>query len=318
MSVLGISANGERIYRAALRHAGESLDALGLATGLGRDDLLVELEPLVRRQLLSVVDNAVVPEPPEFALRRVLARESRRLADTAQALDLVESQLPVYASQHHDPDRADWKAMALDVVPSGQVLDAMTTLVASTTGEMLFMRPDQWYLPVGLAMDEVVTTEVARGRRSRTLYPFNLLDRRHESVDQRIRAGELVRLLPEVPTRLAVFGDEAVALPDQWGKPMGAILVIRQAPVVAACRTLFDQMWARAATVPGSEGDEPLLPMRKRLLDLMARGAKDEQIARTLGLSLRTVRRRVAELLAELGVDTRFQAGIEAARRGWL
>ena len=47
-------------------------------------------------------------------------------------------------------------------------------------------------------------------------------------------------------------------------------------------------------------------------------GAKDEQIARTLGLSLRTVRRRVADLMIELGVDTRFQAGVEAARRGWL
>jgi len=37
-----------------------------------------------------------------------------------------------------------------------------------------------------------------------------------------------------------------------------------------------------------------------------------------MGLSLRTVRRRVAELMIELGVDTRFQAGAEAAKRGWL
>ena len=54
------------------------------------------------------------------------------------------------------------------------------------------------------------------------------------------------------------------------------------------------------------------------LLRQLAAGAKDEQIARTLGLSLRTVRRRVADLLIELGVDTRFQAGVEAVRRGWL
>ena len=37
-----------------------------------------------------------------------------------------------------------------------------------------------------------------------------------------------------------------------------------------------------------------------------------------LGLSLRTVRRRVADLMTELGADSRFQAGVEAARRGWL
>ena len=53
-------------------------------------------------------------------------------------------------------------------------------------------------------------------------------------------------------------------------------------------------------------------------LDQLARGAKDEQLARTLGLSLRTVRRRVAELLDELEASSRFQAGVEAVRRGWI
>ena len=41
-------------------------------------------------------------------------------------------------------------------------------------------------------------------------------------------------------------------------------------------------------------------------------------IARKLGISLRTVRRRMAELMSDLGADTRFQAGVEAVRRGWL
>jgi DNA-binding NarL/FixJ family response regulator len=51
---------------------------------------------------------------------------------------------------------------------------------------------------------------------------------------------------------------------------------------------------------------------------MLAAGAKDEQIARALGVSLRTVRRRVAALLADLGVRSRFQAGVEAMRRGWV
>ena len=58
--------------------------------------------------------------------------------------------------------------------------------------------------------------------------------------------------------------------------------------------------------------------MRRLLLEQLARGAKDEQIARTLGLSLRTVRRRVADLMDDLGAGSRFQAGVEAVRRGWI
>ena len=67
-----------------------------------------------------------------------------------------------------------------------------------------------------------------------------------------------------------------------------------------------------------STGQIGLRDQRRLLLAELADGVKDEQIARNLDLSLRTVRRRVASLMSELGVDTRFQAGVEAVRRGWL
>jgi DNA-binding NarL/FixJ family response regulator len=66
------------------------------------------------------------------------------------------------------------------------------------------------------------------------------------------------------------------------------------------------------------EGEAGESATRRLLLEQLTRGAKDEQIARELGLSLRTVRRRVAEVLGELGADSRFQAGVEAVRRGWI
>ena len=74
-------------------------------------------------------------------------------------------------------------------------------------------------------------------------------------------------------------------------------------------------MWDRAAPVPELDLGEARPDLRRFLLQQLAAGAKDEQIARALGISLRTVRRRVAGLLIELGVDSRFQAGVEAVRR---
>jgi len=72
--------------------------------------------------------------------------------------------------------------------------------------------------------------------------------------------------------------------------------------------------------VPGLDGQRYTegVTDQRLLLGQLAGGAKDEQIARALGLSVRTVRRRVAELLEELGADSRFQAGVEAVRRGWI
>ena len=47
-------------------------------------------------------------------------------------------------------------------------------------------------------------------------------------------------------------------------------------------------------------------------------GMTDTAIAYHLGVSDRTVRRRIKDLMAELRVDSRFAAGVKAAERGWI
>lgn len=56
-----------------------------------------------------------------------------------------------------------------------------------------------------------------------------------------------------------------------------------------------------------------LLPVLQQLLA----GATDVTASRRLNMSPRTFSRRVAELLEHLGVQTRFQGGVEAMLRGW-
>jgi DNA-binding NarL/FixJ family response regulator len=59
-------------------------------------------------------------------------------------------------------------------------------------------------------------------------------------------------------------------------------------------------------------------PRRRQLLGLLASGATDAVIARTFGWSMRTVQRHIHDLMQEVGARTRFQVGMEAARRDWL
>jgi DNA-binding NarL/FixJ family response regulator len=56
----------------------------------------------------------------------------------------------------------------------------------------------------------------------------------------------------------------------------------------------------------------------RELLKLLAAGATHETVAHRLDLPLRTTRRRIAALMQRLGAVSPFQAGAEAARRGWL
>jgi DNA-binding CsgD family transcriptional regulator/predicted transcriptional regulator len=79
----------------------------------------------------------------------------------------------------------------------------------------------------------------------------------------------------------------------------------------------------RPAVGPGSPAD-PVTGLRaptvdeRDLLAFVAAGATDDVIARQLGISPRTLRRRLHDLFDELGASNRFHAGVEAARRGWV
>lgn len=63
--------------------------------------------------------------------------------------------------------------------------------------------------------------------------------------------------------------------------------------------------------------DEPTEDDRV-VLKYLARGNTDEAVARALGLSVRHLRRRIAKLFVQLGATSRFAAGVEACRRGWV
>ena len=52
------------------------------------------------------------------------------------------------------------------------------------------------------------------------------------------------------------------------------------------------------------------------VLGLLGQGLTDHTVARRLGVSERTIGRRVTHLQALLGSSSRFQLGVEAARRG--
>jgi hypothetical protein len=54
------------------------------------------------------------------------------------------------------------------------------------------------------------------------------------------------------------------------------------------------------------------------ILEPLLSGDTDVTMSRRLNMSPRTFSRRVAELLDYLGVNTRFQAGMEIALRGWV
>lgn len=88
--------------------------------------------------------------------------------------------------------------------------------------------------------------------------------------------------------------------------------------LVDGVAALFDATW-EAATPIGIrlQSDLPRIDADGReILRALGAGLTDEAAARRLGLSLRTYRRRVAELMRLLESGSRFQAGLRAGELG--
>lgn len=320
MRALGFPRGVGRLYDQLLLLAGRPLAEVTAGLGLGADELAAAAQPLVEAQIVELREDGVVVLSPAHAVSRMLANAADRaqlahdrLLSISHAMPYVAgttARLPSHLAEDEQP--IDGEIFSARYMP-----DTLTSLVGSTTGDLRWLRPDQWSLAWEDEMIALVATAVQSGRRVRALYPVRALAEGRPVIQARAEAGEEIRLLPDIPTRLLVIGTSHALLPEPLGTTESPRVMVRQRGLVQALVMLFDRMWDDGAPVDlelGRTGDDA----RRFLLQQLASGAQDEQIARRLGLSLRTVRRRVAELMSELGAASRFQAGVEAAKRGWL
>ena len=95
--------------------------------------------------------------------------------------------------------------------------------------------------------------------------------------------------------------------------------VVTDLTVVQNVQSLFEAAWRSATDLAVYDAQHAeLTSLAPRVLELLASGCKDETAARTLGLGVRTYRRRVAELMTALGAESRFQAGARARELGLI
>lgn len=139
-----------------------------------------------------------------------------------------------------------------------------------------------------------------------------------------IGLGEEARTFPDVPIRMVIADGKRALLVLPYGSgPSGdeptdadAVLVYPSTLLDALVR-LFDSIWGLAVPIQDLD-DTSGSDEHRHLLRLMATGLTDASIARELGVSERTVQRRITRLHQLLGANTRFLLGVQAVKRGWI
>ncbi|URM91347.1 DNA-binding response regulator [Streptomyces sp. MRC013] len=174
--------------------------------------------------------------------------------------------------------------------------------------------------PFAELVEACVRTAAERVRTVRRVVPRHALGRltaAHPAGPARpvVRA----RLADAIPFEMIVADRVVAAVPLDLELFHNGLLLVRDPVVVRALVRTHRAWWEAGEDADRARRRGTGLPPRLcPVLDALTAGLTDEAAAARLGVSTRTYSRRVGELLAVLGTTSRFRAGVEAARRGWL
>jgi hypothetical protein len=164
-------------------------------------------------------------------------------------------------------------------------------------------------------------SRISGGLAVRKLYSSAAL----ASEEQRLHLLELQTYGAEVricatglPHETIISDREAMILAGPTVRGEREFTATTSVALIDAVYSMFDAAWEGAVDLADYlRQDLPLIDADgKALLRMLTTGLTDEAAARRMGLSLRTYRRRVAELMRLLESESRFQAGIRAGKLG--
>ncbi len=166
--------------------------------------------------------------------------------------------------------------------------------------------------------------EIGVQQRPQGRYIFNVTDPTVLDDPSGPEYQSLVRNTTEVrlgalPFRAQIYGRRSALLPLDFDDNMVGAYVTTEPGLIQGLLQLHRRIWLGANSdidhlIPAPRQEVAWTPLFRQLVS----GRTDEAAARATGMSLRTYRRRVQTLMTDLGVQSRFAAGVEAQRRGLL
>jgi DNA-binding CsgD family transcriptional regulator len=332
LKALGLSEHDEAVYCLSLLHPSWSVERLAADLGVRPLQVAECHDHLIARGFLErnpADRRLVVPLPLEAVLDSVLAQEEARAAQRRSEIAQAGATLRGLVGRHTavSARRAHLEAEYFEGVEAVRL--RLEGLAQVTHHEVLSLHPGGAQSPESITASLPLDRHaLRRGVMMRAVYLQGaMMDPMTWGYLRQVAAeGARIRIASKLPTRLTLIDRAVAVVPVQEQAPAGSALVIRDTAVIGALTAFFEQSWAAACPLPIRDAQLPVVfeageqpsANERTLLRLLSLGLKDEAVARHLGISVRTTRRQIADLLLRLQASSRFQAGIQAARRGWL
>ncbi|HWH00129.1 MAG TPA: hypothetical protein VNV66_12595 [Pilimelia sp.] len=315
------------LYRLSVRH-GRYTAEVGRELALSEQRLGRALRHLCDLKLLLPLpgdDGSFVPVSPEVAADQAVAPLHQEITDRQATIASVQARIARVRPVYDVTVREFGRLQGIDVLPP--TVETWTSLtqhlarcqedVVAASGTDL---TDESTLSLPLLLD-LVEAEV----RPRVLLPHTV---RYNAgslhrLEQLAETGAQIRTVDEVVAPIVVVDRSVAILSDRdvpADAPAGAVLV-QERSTVSYLYGALDYLWNRALPFETRSRDTEAGhydDLKQSILHLLGEGMKDEVVARKLGMSVRSCRRHIAEVMESLGAASRFQAGLLAARAGLL
>ena len=319
LRALGLSDLEERVYELLVERASASPRDLAQVLDSGEDQVDQALRALGDRGLVLALvgdEERFTATAPEAALDALVFEQERTLAQIrAHGQELAARARR--ATEHRRPEE-----LVAVVVGNASVNASFDQLQRAAVREVLTFDRPPYPGSGGHAKNELGEQRQREGIVYRTIYDACVLDNPGwlARVQAEVAQGERGRVLVDVPLKLVIADRTMALLPllheDEWNEQ--ATLVIQPSVLLDSLVALFEALWARAVPFGAARNGPEVDPELVEIVSLLATGMTDERIARHLGTSDRTIRRRIAAALEALGAETRFQAGLRAVQAGWI
>lgn len=272
---------------------------------------------------VAIDEPRLVATTPDEALARLLIAEEKRLNARQERLLEVRNELAGLRASFETARGGSRPTGLVEIIVGRAAIEAAHRAVHVAAQRELSIC-DTAYFDVPPETPVVILpepTKLMAGLRFRTIYDHSIfdLDPEHGAItlSESLAGGEIQRLVPELPLKF-VLADESLALVALTLTGLDGALLVRSGPFLQLLRLYFELLWQRAVPIGGEDETANEHEMYGAIPRLLATGLSDDAVARQLGLSVRSVRRKIAEMMDDLGAVTRFQAGVLAERAGLL
>ncbi len=282
-----------------------------------KDDAAATVQRL-RELHLVIGDNAVGLHAvsPEIALARRVDDDERRLRELQSEVSkqrMAYAQLMPHFSTATATTARNDSIEVVEDVPT--ITSYLADLCRTVRDELLIAQPTRRISAKSLVEGVPQDLEMlARGVIRKNLYVASnrVSAAVRNAVAECEEAGAEYRTIAAIPLRIMCFDGTTALVSRSSRRSDRAAIIIRDPDIVQVLRTIYLTVWESAEPFAAPESTAPAAA-DVALVNALAHGLTDEQVARRLGISVRTCGRHIRALMDAIGATSRFQAGVMLA-----